>query len=57
MAKDKNAAVAAHKSARAELDAIAARDKRTGNREETAEYLAANRRVVETEKHVPWYRR
>lgn len=57
MAKDKKAAIAEHKAARAELDAIAERDKRTGNREETPEYLAANSRVLETEKRVPWYRR
>ena len=57
MAKDKKTAIAEHKAARRALDAIAERDKRTGNREETPEYLAANRRVIETEKNVPWYRR
>ena len=45
------------KDARRALDAIAARDRRTGNQEETPEYLAANRRVIDAEENVSWWRR
>jgi hypothetical protein len=45
-------AVAEHKAAKTELERISKQD-----RTETDEYLAANRRVIETEKHVPWWRR
>lgn len=56
MAKD-NKAIEEHKAARRKLDAIAARDKRTGNREVTPEYLKANRAVLDAEKNLPWWRR
>jgi len=45
-------AVADHKAAREELDRVSRRD-----RAETDDVLAANRRVVETEQNVPWWRR
>lgn len=50
-------AIEEHKAARRDLDRIAARDKRTGNREVTPEYLNANRRVLDAEKNIPWWRR
>lgn len=56
MATDKKA-IEAHKAARQRLDKIAARDKRTGNREVTPEYLKANRAVLDAEKNLPWWRR
>ena len=52
MGKDKKQAIADHKAAKAELERVSKRD-----RAETDAYLAANRRVIETEKDVPWYRR
>lgn len=57
MAKNDKAAKAEMKAARRQLDAVAERDKRTGNRDETSEYLAANSRVIEAEKNVSWWRR
>lgn len=60
MAKDKQAkkdAAQEMKGARLELDAVAERDRRTGNREETPEYWAAMDRVVAAERRVPWWRR
>ncbi len=50
--KAKREAVAEHKAAREELARVSA-----GIRTETPEYLAANARVIETEKNVPWWRR
>lgn len=50
-------AVADHKAARRALADNAAREKAAGVTEETDTYLALNERVIETEKHVPWYRR
>lgn len=45
------------KAARRALDELAERDRRTGNREVTDEYLEANRRVIDAEAGVPWWRR
>lgn len=56
MAKNE-AAKAEMKAARRNLDDIAEQAKRTGNREETPEYLAANRRVIDAERHVSWWQR
>lgn len=52
MARNDKAAKKELKDAYAALDAIAARDKRTGNREETPEYWAANERAARAEKNV-----
>lgn len=57
MPKDNKAAVAEWKAAKKALDAIAERDKRTGNREETPEYLAANSRADKAFRDLPWWRR
>lgn len=57
MAKNSPAAKREMRAAREELDGIADRDRRTGNHEETPEYLAANDRVIAAEKNVSWYRR
>lgn len=57
MAKNDKPARDEMKAARRELDAVAERDKRTKNREETPEYWAANDRVIEAAKHVSWWRR
>lgn len=57
MAKNDKAAKAEMKAARRELDAVDERDRRTGNREETPEYWAANDRVIKAEKNVSWWRR
>lgn len=48
----KKKAVAEHKAAKEKLAEVS---KRTTT--ETPEYLAANARVIETEKNVPWWRR
>ncbi|MBA8827093.1 hypothetical protein FHX42_004477 [Saccharopolyspora lacisalsi] len=45
-------AIADHKDAKEELERVSKRD-----RYESDDYLDANRKVVETEKHVPWWRR
>ena len=52
MREDRQQAIADHREALAELERVSRRD-----RAETDDYLAANRRVIETEKNVPWYRR
>lgn len=52
MSKDKKQAIQEYKAAREDLERVSKRD-----REETDDYLAANARVVEAEKHVPWWRR
>lgn len=57
MAKDKKAAVAEWKAAKRDLDAIADRDRRAGNRDETPEYLAANDRADKAFRELPWWRR
>lgn len=57
MAKDKKAANEEYKAAHRQLEAVAKRDKRTGNREETPEYWAANARATEAAKHVSWWKR
>jgi hypothetical protein len=43
---------AAHREARGDLDRVSRRD-----REETDEFLAANRRVIEAEQALPKWRR
>lgn len=50
-------AVAAHKAARGRLERVGEADRKTGRDWETDEYLDANSAVIETEKHVPWWRR
>ena len=57
MAKNDAAAKREMKDARRTLDELAERDIRAGIRDETPEYLAANRRVIEAEKNVSWWRR
>ncbi len=52
MSKNKKQARDEHKNAKAELERVSKRD-----RAETDAYLKANKRVAETEKHVPWWRR
>lgn len=52
MSKKNAQAIAEHKDARAELELISKRD-----RAETDAYIAANSRVAETEKNVPFWRR
>jgi hypothetical protein len=49
---EKRAALQRLRLARAELERISRE-----SRDETPEYLAANRRVIEAEKAVPWWRR
>lgn len=48
----KDAAVKEHKDARRELERVSKRDGY-----ESDDYLKANRRVIDAEKNVPWYRR
>ncbi|MDM4722732.1 hypothetical protein QTQ03_25200 [Micromonospora sp. WMMA1363] len=48
----KTEAIREYKEARRELERVS-----RGITEETDEYLAANRRVIDAEKHVPWWRR
>ena len=60
--QEKRAAVAEFRAARRELAAVYEQDKTTAKRErrrmeETPAYWAANDRVAEAEKHVPWWRR
>lgn len=43
---------AKHRAAKDELERVSKRD-----RSETDDYLAANKRVAEAEKHVSWWRR
>lgn len=50
-------AVAAHKKARAELERVSEADRKAGRHWETEEYLDANDAVIETEQHVPFWRR
>lgn len=57
MAKDDAAAKQEMKDARRALDNLAERDIKAGIRDETPEYLAANRRVIDAEKNVSWWRR
>jgi hypothetical protein len=48
--QERKAAAAELRAARAELERVSRRD-----REETEDYFRANARVVEAEKHVPWW--
>lgn len=57
MAKNDAAARQEMKAARRALDELAERDSKAGIRDETPEYLAANRRVIDAEKNVSWWRR
>lgn len=50
-------AVAEHKAAKKALHDNQRAEIAAGIHEETDEYLELNARVLETEKHVPWYRR
>ncbi|MGW3272553.1 hypothetical protein ACWDFH_13915 [Streptomyces kronopolitis] len=52
-----NDAVSAHKAALKALHDNQRAEIATGIREETDTYRELNNRVLETEKHVPWYRR
>lgn len=54
--KDRKA-IADHKAAKAALRANQRAEIEAGVTEETDTFLALNDRVLETEKHVPWYRR
>jgi len=49
---DRRAAIQQHRDARAELEQVSSK-----STDVTDEYLAANRRVIETEKNIPWWRR
>ena len=49
---ESKAAIREHRAAREELELVSRRD-----RAETAAYLAANRRVIETERKVSIFRR
>ncbi|MDM4720128.1 hypothetical protein QTQ03_26545 [Micromonospora sp. WMMA1363] len=49
---EKKAAIQRHRDARRELDRVSRK-----SRDVTPEYLAANRRVIDAEKNVPWWRR
>ena len=49
---DKQAAIQQHKDARTELARLSA-----ASRDVTPEIVEANRRVIDAEKNVPWYRR
>ena len=51
MSRNKQA-INEHKAAKQHLDEVSKRD-----RTETEDYHAANNRVIETEQHVPWWRR
>ncbi|MET7752582.1 hypothetical protein [Micromonospora sp. NPDC005367] len=54
MAKaDKQAAIQAHKDARANLARVSSK---TNDANDPA-YLKANRAVIDAEKNIPWYRR
>jgi hypothetical protein len=55
MAKDNRRAEL--KAARRELERVAERDRRTGNRDETPEYQRANRAVRNAERALPWAKR
>lgn len=50
-------AVTDHKAAKRALRANQRAEQAAGITEETDTYLALNDRVLETEKHVPWWRR
>lgn len=49
---DKKAAIQAHRDARKNLAEVSSKTK-----DVTPEVLEANRRVIDAEKNVPWYRR
>lgn len=51
MSRNKQA-INEHKAAKKDLEEVSKRD-----RTETEDYHAANDRVIETEQHVPWWRR
>jgi hypothetical protein len=53
----KAAAMSEYRNARAALNRLSDRDKRRGVHEETPAYLRANRRVLDAEKNVPFWRR
>jgi hypothetical protein len=59
MAKDKDIRQgrAELKKARADLARVSDRDKRHGIRDETPQYLRANRAVLDAEKKLPWWAR
>jgi hypothetical protein len=57
MAKDKDKAMKEYKAARAALDANCRRERAAGVRDQTRENRAAQRRVIEAEKHVSFWRR
>ncbi|MEU4776877.1 hypothetical protein [Micromonospora sp. NPDC023633] len=48
----KDAAIREHKDARRNLAQVSSKTKDVND-----EYLAANRRVIDAEKNIPWYRR
>ncbi|SOE13674.1 hypothetical protein SAMN06272775_4650 [Streptomyces sp. 2323.1] len=52
-----NDAVTAHKAAKQALHDNQRAERAAGIREETDTYRELNAAVIETEKHVPWYRR
>ncbi|WP_433530365.1 hypothetical protein ACQPYA_30070 [Micromonospora sp. CA-263727] len=49
---EKRAAIREHKAAREDLARVSSK-----SRDVTPEYLAANRRVLDAEKNLPWWRR
>lgn len=59
MARDKDVRKgrAELKQARTELARVSERDRRRGIRDETPQYLKANRAVVDAEKKLPWWAR
>jgi hypothetical protein len=54
---DKKNAIKNLDTAKEHLEKVTKADKQAGRHYETPEYLAANKAVVEAEKHVPWWRR
>ncbi len=54
---ERKAAIQRYRDARRELDRVDRADRKAGRRDETDAYLAANDRVIDAEKGVPWWRR
>ncbi len=55
--EEKAADISRHKATRAALTAASEMERKAGVREETPTYYICNDAVIESEKHVPWWRR
>lgn len=55
--EEKAADISRHKATRAALEAASELERKAGIREETPTYTLHNDAVIDSEQHVPWWRR